>query len=184
MTVMKNTERYASGAPIINKPVRIYLWSSPSYASEASYEAVYEVVTDDEGEWTADLEPTDNLVPANNVYIAEVRFRGGQVRHLFTVPTVGTELWIGDYLTDAPATLESPALSLHAANMELHGGGNFLPQPLGDPVVGQTVVVASVGPLVLAWAEVGSPTETFAMLTEDGNTMITEAGDIMIAEAA
>lgn len=122
MTEMHNIEKYPDGTPIVNKPVRIALWSIPAYSGESSFEAVTEVVTDETGLWTLDLAPTSTLLPLGEVYIAEVRFRGGSIQHLFTVPDSGPA-WIGDYLSDPPGTLPSSALSLHEVDPTAHGGG-------------------------------------------------------------
>ncbi len=124
MTVMQNLETYPNGEPIVNKKVLLKLWSAPAYSSagEFSVEAIGEVKTDADGYWEADLEPTDDLVPTGQVYLAEIVFRGGTIQHRFTVPDVGTVEWIGDHLADVPGALPTAALSAHLTDPGAHGG--------------------------------------------------------------
>lgn len=127
MTVMRNLELYPNGDPIANKKVLFKVWSAPAYSEEGEFslEAVGEVKTDNDGYWEAELEPSAGLLPTGNVYIAEIVFRGGVVRHLFNVPEVAPEhgaepYWIGDHLADPPGALMTAALADHILDPNAH----------------------------------------------------------------
>lgn len=124
MTVMQNTERYPNGDPIVHKKVLLKLWSAPAYdeGAVASYEAIGEVHTDEDGYWEAELAPTDDLIPTGQIYLAEIVFRGGTIQHRFIVPDLGSTEWVGDHLADPPGALETAALAAHLLDPTAHAG--------------------------------------------------------------
>ena len=78
----------------------------------------------DTSDWQLDLVANSALTPAGTAYRRVIQTAQGVVADdYFSVPAGGGPYMLKDRLTEAPASIASPALSVHAADLALHGGG-------------------------------------------------------------
>lgn len=89
--------------------------------------------TDATGRWTLDLEPNSELLPGGTVYLAleyDPDRTGVWESTFFVVPDAPPPdpagHWIGDLLTEPPATLPSSALEEHRVEVEPHPMAGYL----------------------------------------------------------
>jgi hypothetical protein len=74
--------------------------------------------------WQLDLVANSALIPAGTAYRRVIQTAQGVVADdYFTVPAAGGPYLLKDRLATPPASIASPALDLHAADLALHGGG-------------------------------------------------------------
>lgn len=132
MPVATSTERDPGGNPIVGARVVIRLLTSPGdpfapgYVPDADYTVSGEwaTLTDSDGEWsTPDMPSTDDIVPANSVYVADmIGPSRRRIRRAFTLPAVGGPHRVEDNLADPPAdmpTLLSDVVAEHTAAIAL-----------------------------------------------------------------
>lgn len=79
------------------------------------------------GTWSESVVGNADLLPAGTAYRRTLTGREIPVTYEYaTVPTTGGPYRWDEILTDAPATVTDSALSVHASETDLHGGGQEL----------------------------------------------------------
>lgn len=124
MPVATSTERDPGGAPIAGARVVVRLLTSPGdpfapgYVPDDDYtvSGQWETLTDEDGVWsTPDVPATDDIVPANSVYVADfIPPNRQRFRRVFLMPAGAGPHRVEDNLADPPAdmpTLLSDALA-------------------------------------------------------------------------
>lgn len=112
--IVTNIETYPGGAPIEGAAVLVHLVATTSgagagYAEDLTIIGETKTVTDEDGAWSLDLVPQDDIIPPGTVYVVEVHpDRGANIRHTISVPATGGPWWVGDILAATPSALPIP----------------------------------------------------------------------------
>jgi hypothetical protein len=179
MIVYENIDLPGTGAP--RGLVEIELWGAgrPTIGRNVSDGSLIagrkQIVTDDAGQWSADLVPNTDITPENTTYRCR-RFIDCEVfTSYLNVPASGGPYEAFTIGEDAMNEIPASALAAHSADLALHGGGievDYSEMASNMTVTGSAAVLGAVTPLAVTVPDLDRPVYVFFdlhMLTPTGS---------------
>lgn len=171
MLVYENIDLPGTGAP--RGLVEIELWGAgrPTIGRNVSDGSLIagrkQIITDDAGQWSADLVPNTDISPENTTYRCR-RFIDCEVfTSYLNVPASGgphEAFTIGE---DAMNEISASALAAHSADLALHGGGieiDYSEMVTNVTVTGSALVLGVISPLAVQIPDLDRPAYVYADL--------------------